>query len=152
MSTRARIVTVCQAGRYFPTVEGNRQRVIELLQMSLGLKPDLVCLPETFTIPGVPFESLANLAEPLPGPTTDAARRLAREHHSYVICPIITCREGIYWNTAVVIDRSGGILGLYDKVHPVTSTFDYTVFESGMTPGSRAPVFDLDFGRIGIQI
>ncbi len=152
MSTRARIVTVCQAGKYCQTVEGNRQRVIDLLQMGLRLKPDLVCLPETFTIPGVPFESLAELAEPLPGPTTDAVRRLAREHHSYVICPIITCREGVYWNTAVVIDRAGELLGLYDKVHPVTSSFDYTVFESGITPGSRAPVFDLDFGRIGIQI
>jgi hypothetical protein len=78
--------------------------------------------------------------------------RLARQQSCYVVCPVITHREGRCWNSAVVIDRSGEILGVYDKNHPVTSSSDYTVFENGMAPGSRAPVFDLDFGRVGIQI
>jgi hypothetical protein len=61
-------------------------------------------------------------------------------------------REGKCWNSAVVVDRTGGIVGIYDKVHPVTSSSDYTVFESGVAPASEVPVFDLDFGRVGIQI
>ena len=89
----------------------------------------------------------------MPGPTTDAVARRAREHGCYVICPIKTVRQGVYWNSAVVIDRTGEILGIYDKVHPVTTSSDYTVFEGGIAPGPvDPPVFDLDFGRIGIQI
>ena len=52
----------------------------------------------------------------------------------------------------MVLDRSGQILGVYDKMHPVTTSPDYTVFEYGVFPGGEPPVFDLDFGRIGIQI
>jgi hypothetical protein len=43
-------------------------------------------------------------------------------------------------------------VGIYDKVNPVTSTADYTLMERGVTPGTAVPVFDLDFGRVGIQI
>ncbi len=152
MTTRALIATVCQAGKYFPTVDGNRQRVLDLLGLALRRRPDLVCLPETFTAPSVPCTSIEQVAESLPGPTTEAVGRLARQSGCYVICPVVTRREGRCWNSAVVIDRAGEILGVYDKVHPVTSSFDYTVVETGITPGSRAPVFDLDFGRVGIQI
>ncbi len=41
---------------------------------------------------------------------------------------------------------------MYDKAHPVTTSHDYTSFEDGMMPGGAPPVFDLDFGRIGVQI
>jgi hypothetical protein len=89
----------------------------------------------------------------VPGPTTDAVASRARECGSYVICPLKTVRRGVYWNSAVVIDRKGEILGIYDKVHPVTTSSDYTLFENGTSPGDEdPPVFDLDFGRVGIQI
>ena len=152
MSTRACIAAVCQAGRFFPTPEANRQHVLDLLKLALRRNPDLVCLPETFTTPSVPCQTIAEIAEDLPGPTSEAVSQLARQHRCYVICPIVTRRQGKCWNSAVVIDRQGAILGVYDKVHPVTSSYDYTVVESGTTPGSHAPVFELDFGRIGIQI
>jgi predicted amidohydrolase len=152
MSTRARIATVCQGRHFYPSVEKNRAYVLSLLDLALIQKPDLVCLPETFTTVSLPDRPIAELAEPVPGPTTDAAARRAREHGCYVICPIKTAREGAYWNSAVIIDRAGEILDIYDKVHPVTTSSDYTVFEGGMAPGREACVFDLDFGRVGIQI
>jgi len=40
-------------------------------------------------------------------------------------------RDGKIWNSAIVIGRDGDIVGIYDKVHPVTSTPDYTEFEGG---------------------
>jgi hypothetical protein len=92
------------------------------------------------------------VAETVPGPTTDAVAERARAHGAYVICPIKTVRDGTCWNSAIVIDRSGQVLGIYDKVNPVTSSSDYTVFEDGIAPAVEVPVFDLDFGRIGIQI
>jgi predicted amidohydrolase len=148
---RARIATICQNGQFFSTVEQNREHVLHLLDLALAQRPDMVCLPETFTTAGV-LGPEAALAEPVPGPTTDLVAKRAREHHSYVICPIKTHRKGINWNSAVIIGRAGEIVGIYDKVHPVTTSVDYTVMEDGLTPGGDPPVFDLDFGRIGIQI
>ena len=148
---KARIATICQAGRLYRSVEGNRRHVLGLLDLALRQKPDLVCLPETFTTASVVAASPGELAETVPGPTSNAVAKRAREHKCYVICPIKTKRGSKLWNSALVIDRSGDILGIYDKVHPVTTSSDYTVFEKGVTPGSEVPVFDLDFGRVGIQ-
>lgn len=151
--TKARIATVCQARRFCPSAEDNRAYVLQLLDLALALEPDLVCLPETFTTVSVLYSDLLQVAEPIPGPTTDAVAQRAREHGCYVICPIKNQRDGRCWNSGVVIDREGEILGIYDKAHPVTSSSDYTVFEGGVLPGSAdVPTFDLDFGRIGIQI
>jgi predicted amidohydrolase len=151
--TRARIATICRAAHYYPTVAQNRAHVLQLLDLALQQAPDLVCLPETFTTVSVPVQNIIKAAETVPGPTTKAVARRAREHGCYVICPIKNVREGTLWNSAVLIDRHGEIVGLYDKAQPVTSSFDYTVFESGVQPGAAdVPVFDLDFGRIGIQI
>ena len=152
MTTRARIATICQSGSYRNTIDGNNEEILKRLNLALKLKPDLVCLPESFSSASVPRDTVANVAESIPGPTTDFFARQAREHHCYILCPVFTQREGHIWNSVVVIDRTGNILGFYDKMHPVTSTSDYTQFEQGVTPGSITPVFDLDFGRIGIQI
>lgn len=123
-----------------------------LLDLALRNKPDLVCLPETFTTAGVAAGETVDAAEGVPGPTTDAVAKRAASHRCYVICPVRTRRAGRLWNSAVVIDRSGVIVGTYDKMDPVTTSHDYTTFENGVMPGSHAAVFDLDFGRIGIQI
>ena len=150
-NTRVRIATVCQNGQFFPTVEQNREHVLRLLNLALAQKPDMVCLPETFTT--VSMDGMAaDLVEPVPGLTTDIIAKRAREHNSYVICPIKTQRDSVSWNSAIIIGRRGEIVGIYDKVHPVTTSADYTVIENGLTPGDDLPVFDLDFGRIGIQI
>ena len=151
--TVARIATVCQGRRFYPTIEGNREHVLGLLDLALRQGPDLVCLPETFTTVSVPSEDVTEIAEPVPGPTTDAVAERARAQGCYVICPIKNQRDGTIWNSAIVIDRQGEILGIYDKAQPVTTSDDYTVFEGGVQPGpADVPVFDLDFGRIGIQI
>lgn len=151
MGRRARIATVCQANRFYNTVEENLKHIMKLLDIALSYQPDLVCLPEAFATASV-GKPLEELAEAIPGPIVKAIASRAGEHWSYVICPIYTKRDGRIWNSAVVIDRSGDIVGVYDKIHPVTTSSDYTVFEDGSTPGFEAKVFDLDFGRIGIQI
>ena len=148
---RARIATICQAGRFYRSVEENRKHVMKLLDLALRQKPDLVCLPEAFTTVNVD-KPVEEAAESIPGPTTEIVGEKAKQAGCYVICPIKTRRNGRIWNSAVIIDRSGEIFGIYDKVHPVTTSSDYTVFEGGVTPGGEVPVFDLDFGRIGIQI
>mgnify|MGYP000247523207 CR=1 FL=1 len=152
MSKRIRVATVCQAGRFYRSVEENRRYVLKLLDLALLHKPDIVCLPEAFTTVSVTNKPIEELAEPVPGPTTEVIAKKAKEYDCYIICPILTKRNSVIYNSAIIVDRSGDILGIYDKVHPVTSSSDYTVFERGVSPGREVPVFDLDFGRIGIQI
>ncbi|MFZ5832152.1 MAG: carbon-nitrogen hydrolase family protein [Planctomycetota bacterium] len=151
---RARIATVCQRGNFKPSIAENREYVMSLLDQACQHKPDLVCLPETFPTVGPPSKlPRPEKSEPVPGPTIDAAAARAKQYGCYVICPLATYRDGKHFNSAVILDRRGQIVGIYDKACPVTSTADYTVMEGGITPGTPdIPVFDLDFGRIGIQI
>jgi len=148
---RVRVATVCQGGRFFRSVDENRRYVMKLLDLALLQKPDIVCLPEAFTTVNVE-KPIGEIAESVPGPTTEIVAKRAGEAECYIICPIKTRRMGRVWNSAIVIDRAGEVLGIYDKVHPVTSSSDYTVFEGGVAPGSDLPIFNLDFGKIGIQI
>ena len=153
MSTLARIVTTCQNGRGHSTVDANREHMLRLFDYAAPLKPDLVCFPEAFTGVGIPKpEAGEKVAEPVPGPTTEAFGAKAKELGCYVIAPFRTKRDGLQWNSAVILDRQGEVVGIYDKAQPVTTSPDYTLFENGITPGGQPPVFDLDFGRIGIQI
>jgi len=149
---KVRIATVCQDLNSFPTIEQNRKYIMGILDLALRLKPDLVCLPESFTTSSVRCKSPDDFFESVPGPTTDAVAEKAKKHNCYVICPIKVKRDSKFWNSAVIIGRKGEIVGSYDKAHPVTSKSDYTVFEEEITPGGGFPVFDLDFGRVGIQI
>ena len=115
-------------------------------------KPDIICLPEVFLELGVSFQDLSEVAESVPGPTTEWARRWAKAHRCYVICPLTVRRGDIYTNEAVLLDRRGAIVGSYAKIHPVVHGSEFISLEKGITPGREACVFDTDFGRIGMQI
>jgi predicted amidohydrolase len=150
MNTRARIATVCGNRQVKTTVEENREIALALLRQALEVKPDLVCLPESFTLTYA--LSAPDVAEPVDGPTVAAVAKLAKEANCYVICPIFTCREGRCYNSAILLDRRGQVAGIYDKRHPVTTTHDYTAVECGTMPGQGDGVFDLDFGRVAVRI
>lgn len=124
--------------------------MMTLLREALKVRPDMVCLPETYTLTHITAPEV--VTEPVDGPTVTAAAGLAKEGNCYVICPQMTRRDGVYRNSAVMIGRRGEIVGIYDKRQPVTSTHDYTKMEDGMMPGQGDGVFDLDFGRIGVRI
>jgi len=95
---------------------------------------DIACLPEEFAGTG---------AEPIPGPTTQAIARLARQYHMYVICPIREQAGDEQYNTAVLIDRQGQIVGQYRKV--------FVFWGEGLHCSREgAKVFDTDFGKIGL--
>jgi predicted amidohydrolase len=109
-------------------------------------KPDVVCLGEGITLIGhnAPFTALA---EPIPGPTTDRLGEKARQHNMYVIAGVYERDGNALYNTAVLIDRQGRVAGKYRKVY-----LPREEIEGGLTPGNAYPVFDTDFGRIGLMI
>ena len=138
-----RVLTLTKSGINTPS---DRKDVvsgmIDRIRLMTLYKPDIICLPEVFN--GVP----AKEAEPVPGPTTNAMSAVAKELGSYLICPLHTKAGNNAYNSAVVIDRKGSIVGQYNKIHPVTSEI-----AKGVTPAALPPpVFQTDFGRIGIQI
>ncbi len=81
----------------------------------------IVCLKELFNAPyfcKVEEAARFDLAEPIPGPTTDAMQRLARELAIVLIVPVFERQgPGVYRNSAAVIDADGSLLGVYRKMH-----------------------------------
>lgn len=143
--------------RELPLENGDREQLADHLAMidemarqaeAKGWGLDIAILPEHAT-QGI-VEDVAEVAEDLDGPRVTAMSAKAREHGTYVACPVHLRREGKVYNSLVMLDRTGEVLGVYDKAFPVTWT-DGTL-ERGVTPGCRFPVFDLDIGRVGLQI
>src|SRR5256886_8452765 len=115
----------------------------------------LVCLPELFrTRYFCQREDAAafDLAEPVPGPTTDALARLARELGIVVVGSVFERRAaGVYHNTAVVLDADGTLRGLYRKMHIPDDPLYYEKFY--FTPGDLGfRAFDTAAGRIGTLV
>jgi predicted amidohydrolase len=115
-----------------------------------SFQPDIVCLPEAFHVAGLrgPQPPVPEVAETPPGPLTRPFMEFARKHRCHVICPIYTREGERCYNAAVLIDRQGRVMGEYRKIHPTEDEI-----ESGLLPGPPdPPVFEADFGRIGVQI
>ncbi|MHA1960348.1 MAG: nitrilase-related carbon-nitrogen hydrolase [Candidatus Thorarchaeota archaeon] len=93
-----------------------------------------------------------NYAEPIPGPLTDRMSKLAKQHGIVLIAPMYEEEEvGIYYNTAVVFNTDGSILGRYRKNHiPQLQGFWEKFY---FRPGNLGyPVFETEFGNIGVYI
>lgn len=81
----------------------------------------VICLQELFDAPyfcKVTDAERFNLAEPMPGPTTERMQRLAKELEVVIIVPMFEKRgPGVYHNSAAVVDADGEMLGVYRKMH-----------------------------------
>jgi len=103
---------------------------------------DLVSLPEAWRG--------SEVVETLTGPTITTMSQLARKHKSYVVCPIYRRAEGARLNSSVLIDRTGTVVSVYDKVYPYWSEFD---LQPPALPGQHdVPVYETDFGKVGLSI
>jgi N-carbamoylputrescine amidase len=96
--------------------------------------------------------ALFALAEPIPGPTTEAIARVARQRKVVVIASLFERRAaGLYHNTAVVFDRDGSIAGTYRKMHIPDDPLYYEKFY--FTPGDLGfRVHDTAAGRCGVLV
>jgi beta-ureidopropionase len=148
MSRRALIATtMLRYAAMGKTVEDNLARAEAVLVRAAASRPDIVCLPETFNLMNVSYDRAADVAEPVPGPTTDRMAAVARKHGMYLVCSLVERAGGDAFTAAVLIDRRGRIDGTYRKLHPTLHEFDM-----GIRPGDRPRVFETDFGRVGILI
>lgn len=86
---------------------------------------------------------------------TEALGGLARKHRTYLVAPMdlreTNGGDTTFANAAVLFDRDGKVAGVYRKAHPV-AVVGSDELEAGITPGREFPVFECDFGKLGIQI
>ena len=92
------------------------------------------------------------LAEPIPGPSTAAFQKLARQHRVVIIASLFEKRAaGVYHNTAAIIDADGALLGTYRKMHIPDDPLFYEKFY--FTPGDLGfRTWATRYGRIGVLI
>ncbi|MGD0470285.1 MAG: carbon-nitrogen hydrolase family protein [Terriglobales bacterium] len=135
-----RVVTVSQDELSYDAGHDVLEATLARLNASSVFHPDIACLPEMFS---------NRAPESVPGPITERLSDWARANSSYVLFGMRTKKNGTIYNTAILMDRQGKIIGQYDKIHPT----DYEI-KDGTTPGVDAgpPVFKTDFGTIGILI
>ena len=96
--------------------------------------------------------TLFDLAEPIPGPSTEIYGRLAKELSMVIVTSLFERRAaGLYHNTAVVFEKDGSIAGKYRKMHIPDDPAYYEKFY--FTPGDIGfrPI-DTSVGRLGVQV
>ena len=119
----------------------NVHRAVRLIRAAVARGAQIICLKELFNAPYFCKSQRADrfdLAESVPGPTTDIMQALARELAVVLIVPIFERQAaGIYRNTAAVIDADGSLLGVYRKMHiPDDPLFHEKYY---FTPGDSRP-------------
>lgn len=119
---------------------------LRLVDERLDGRADLIVLPEGITVVGT-GKSYVEVAESVPGPTTEKLGELARRKKAWVAAGLYERGGRAVYNTAVLLDREGRVAGKYRKVY-----LPREEVERGLTPGSAYPVFETDFGRVGLMI
>jgi N-carbamoylputrescine amidase len=132
--------------------EDNLRRACDGLREAKRQGAEVVCLPELFRTPyfcQVQDPSRFDLAEPIPGPTTDALASVARECSLVVIASVFERRAaGVYHNTAVVLDADGATRGIYRKMHIPDDPLYYEKYY--FTPGDLGfQAIDTRYARVG---
>ncbi|MEX2302159.1 MAG: carbon-nitrogen hydrolase family protein [Bryobacterales bacterium] len=126
--------------------EASVKAFIDLVEKDVRPGTDIILLPEGITVVGT-GKTYADVAEPLPGPTTNSLSEIARKKNAWIVAGLIEREAPAMYNTAVLIDRQGRLAGKYRKVY-----LPREEIEGGLTPGTDYPVFNTDFGRIGMMI
>lgn len=156
MSTSSRILRVglvqqsCSAD-----VEANKQKLARNIADVAQQGAQLVILQElhnSLYFCQTENTELFDLAEPIPGPSTDFYGELVRKHHIVLVTSLFERRAaGLYHNTAVVFEADGTIAGKYRKMHIPDDPAYYEKFY--FTPGDMGfqPI-DTSVGRLGVQV
>jgi len=135
--------------------DANLKQAVAKVSEAAAAGARLVCLPELFRSQYFAQRedpALFDLAEPVPGPSTEALGKAAKQAGVVVIVPVFERRAaGLYHNSAAVIDADGRVLGIYRKMHIPDDPAYYEKFY--FTPGDLGfRAFDTRVGRIGTLV
>lgn len=133
----------------------NLAKAVEKVREAASLGAQVVCLQELFRSQyfcRVESADLFDLAEPIPGESTEAISRVAKECKVAVVASLFERRTaGVYHNTAAILDADGSLLGMYRKMHipddpGFYEKFYFTPGDLGFTP------IDTSVGRLGVLV
>ncbi len=138
-----------------PDPEANLRRTLELAERAAQQGAQIICTQELFRSQYFcqkEDHDYFKLAEPIPGPSTAAFQKIAREYNVVIVASLFEKRaSGIYHNTAAIIDAGGALLGIYRKMHIPDDPLYYEKFY--FTPGDTGfRAWDTKFGKIGVLI
>jgi len=133
----------------------NLDRAVEKIREAAAKGAQIVCLQELFRSQyfcRVEDANLFDLAEAIPGPSTNALEPLAKDLGVVIVASLFERRAaGLYHNTAAVIDGASGLLGIYRKMHIPDDPLFYEKYY--FTPGDLGfRMFDTQFGRIAVLV
>jgi N-carbamoylputrescine amidase len=137
------------------SAQENLDKAIAGIRDAAGRGAQIICLEELFRSQYFCREenaALFNLAESIPGPSTEAVGKISRELKVVVVASLFERRAaGLYHNTAAVIGADGELVGIYRKMHIPDDPLYFEKFY--FTPGDLGfKNFDSPFGRIGVQV
>lgn len=116
--------------------------ILSILKTEAAKGGDLLLLPETCLGNDIILET--------EGSEVAKVAEIAAMYGIYIVFPVYRktakCQR---LNSSILINRKGGITGIYDKAYPYWSEFDLA---PPATPGENIPVFDTDFGKIGLAV
>jgi N-carbamoylputrescine amidase len=138
-----------------PDPRANLEKAVQRIAEAAAAGAELVCLPELFRSQYFAQSEDAaafDLAEPVPGPSTDALGQAAKQAGVVVIAPVFERRApGLYHNSAAVIDADGRVVGIYRKMHIPDDPAYYEKFY--FAPGDLGfRAFDTRVGRVGVLV
>ncbi len=133
----------------------NLQKAIRGIRDAAGKGAEIICLPELFRSQYFCREEnaeLFNLAETIPGPSTEALSSVAKELQVSIVASLFEKRaQGLYHNTAVILDADGSLVGLYRKMHIPDDPLYFEKFY--FTPGDLGfQNFETRYSRIGVLV
>ena len=152
---KAMKVALCQMNSG-DDVSANRKQAGELLDEAADGGADLAALPEVWTYMGSARRH-REVAEPVPGPTTEWLAESARRRSMWILGGSIleAGDDGTVFNTSLLFDRTGELAARYRKIHlfdvdlpgqpPIRESFTYT-------PGEEVVTAETEFGRAGLSI
>jgi predicted amidohydrolase len=143
---KVRLAAVHFQPRGGQTPMDNCRMFAPLIAEAARQKADLVVLPETLTYYGL-GKSYFDVAEPIPGPSTEYFGALARQHNLYIVAGLMERADHLIYNVAVLLSPDGKLAGKYRKV-----ALPRGEIAGGIAPGNEYPVFETRFGKLGMMI
>ncbi len=133
----------------------NRANQARLIEQAARRGANIICTQEMFASQyfcQVEDHRFFKLAETIPGPSTDLFSKLAKKHRVVIVASLFERRaQGVYHNTAAVINADGSIQGIYRKMHIPDDPLFYEKFY--FTPGDTGfRVWDTEYDKIGVLI
>jgi len=138
-----------------PQPRVNIERAESFIRQAAKDGAQIVCLPELFLSPYFCQKvdlSLFDLAEPIPGPSSDRLAQIAKQTGAVVVASLFEKRApGLFHNTAIVFDANGETLGIYRKMHIPDDPLYYEKYY--FAPGDLGwKVFPTKFGQVGTLV